>query len=88
MPPAPLGWYYFSLSEDCRRSRRAGTLQHIFLDILNSKECKKFAPGINPRRELCAARKIVPSLKVFKFNMTDDEKGQHFELFQLTTKMI
>ena len=41
-------------------------LQHIYLDILSPSQCKVFAKDINPTRELCAARKITPSLKVFK----------------------
>ena len=46
-------------------SRQKG-LQHIYLDILSPSQCKIFAKDINPTRELCAAKKITPSLKVFK----------------------
>ena len=32
-----------------------------------------FAKDINTARELCAAKKIIPSLKVFKFSKVEEE---------------
>ena len=78
--------WYFRLRSGRRYRSKNTKLQHIFLDILSPEECKVFAKGINPARELCAAKKIKPSLKVF--NITDDEKGPNLKVIQLTTKLF
>ena len=56
-------FYYNRLSRGFSSNKKG--LQHIYLDILSPGQCKVFAKDINPGRELCAAKKILPSLKVF-----------------------
>ena len=43
-----------------------GRLQEIYLDILSVKQCREFTTNINPVRELCAAKKISPHIRVYQ----------------------